>query len=127
MANGQENLIPFNERSEEEHRKIASKGGIKSGETRRQKRAIKDIANTILGLPNTNPNNIKQIEELGIDKEDIDNQTVMVVALMSKAFKGDTKAFNSLMSITGDAIQTVNVNTVTDEKVKELEAILNEE
>ena len=33
---GQENLIPFNERTEEEQREIARKAGIASGEARRE-------------------------------------------------------------------------------------------
>lgn len=33
-----ENLIPFNERTEEEQRELARMGGIASGEARRRKR-----------------------------------------------------------------------------------------
>ena len=39
MAN--ENLIPFNERTEEEQRKIQRKGGIASGKARREKADLK--------------------------------------------------------------------------------------
>ena len=42
MANkGQENLIPFTERTEEEQREIARQGGIRSGEVRREKATMK--------------------------------------------------------------------------------------
>ena len=43
MAN-EENLIPFNERTESEQRQIAQKGGIASGAARRRKRSMKEAA-----------------------------------------------------------------------------------
>ena len=41
MAKGQDNLIPFNERTEEEQREIARQGGIASGEARREKATMR--------------------------------------------------------------------------------------
>lgn len=41
MANEQ-NLIPFNERTEKEQREIARQGGIKSGEVRRIRKSFKE-------------------------------------------------------------------------------------
>lgn len=46
--NGEENLIPFNERTEDEQRELARKGGIASGEARRRKKAFKDLFEQIL-------------------------------------------------------------------------------
>ena len=42
MANEQ-NLIPFDERTESEQREIATAGGIASGAARRRKRALKGL------------------------------------------------------------------------------------
>lgn len=42
MANGHENLIPVTERSKGEARVLGKIGGIKSGETRRKKKALKE-------------------------------------------------------------------------------------
>ena len=50
MAN-EENLIPFNERTESEQRQIAQKGGIASGAARRRKRSMKEAADYYLSLP----------------------------------------------------------------------------
>lgn len=47
MAN-EENLIPFNERTESEQRQIAQKGGIASGAARRRKRSMKEAADYYL-------------------------------------------------------------------------------
>ena len=41
MANGHENLIPFDKRSEAEQREIRQKGGIASGKARREKADFK--------------------------------------------------------------------------------------
>lgn len=42
------NLIPMNERTKEEQREIARKGGRESGKVRRRKRTMKDAAHLIL-------------------------------------------------------------------------------
>ena len=47
MSNN-ENLIPFNERTEEEVRAIAKKGGINSGKARKEKAALKKTLLTLL-------------------------------------------------------------------------------
>lgn len=44
MANGQDNLIPLNERAKEEQREIAKKGGKASGVARRRKADLRKIA-----------------------------------------------------------------------------------
>ncbi len=44
---GEENLIPFNERTEDELRELAKKGGIASGRARRRKSNIKKALETI--------------------------------------------------------------------------------
>lgn len=48
MATGQENLIPMNKRTKEEVREIARRGGIASGETRREKATFKKQLQMIL-------------------------------------------------------------------------------
>lgn len=45
----EENLIPMNERSENEVRELARKGGIKSGESRREKKLFKEAIEKKLG------------------------------------------------------------------------------
>ena len=45
----EENLIPMNERSESEVRELGRKGGIKSGEARREKKLFKEAIEKKLG------------------------------------------------------------------------------
>lgn len=73
MAN-EENLIPFNERTESEQRQIAQKGGIASGAARRRKRSMKEAADYYLSLPETDRRRVNALLRDEVDNEDIDNQ-----------------------------------------------------
>ena len=89
MANEQ-NLIPWNKRTESEQREYAKKGGQKSGEVRRQRKAMKEQMEMLLSLPfNIKDNNGNDIAEmlskLGIEKESIDNQMAMIISLWQTA------------------------------------------
>lgn len=89
MANEQ-NLIPWNKRTEKEQREYAKKGGKKSGEVRRQRKAMKEQMEMLLSMPlkvtDRNGNKLADmIETLGIDKDIIDNQMAMIVALWQTA------------------------------------------
>ena len=44
---GIDNLIPFNERTQEEARELGKLGGIKSGEVRRKKDPKRNITNDV--------------------------------------------------------------------------------
>lgn len=49
---GIDNLVPMSERSKEEVREIARKGGINSGKTRREKATLKKTLETLLEMTN---------------------------------------------------------------------------
>ena len=106
MANEQ-NLIPWNRRTESEQREYAKKGGQKSGEVRRQRKAMKEQIEMLLSLPFKQQEQLKFIEDLGIETDDIDNQMALLVAMYGKALKGDVQAFNIIREVTQDS-QTIN-------------------
>lgn len=91
MANEQ-NLIPFGERSESEERAMRSKGGKNSGVTRRRKRTVKQAVELVMSLPVSDPKVRAKLKKMGIDMDDADNQTAVVVGLLGRAMKGDPKA-----------------------------------
>lgn len=97
---GIDNLIPFNQLSQEEHREIARKGGKASVKARRQKKALKEQIELLLSLPLQDSRIRNKMEQLGIDADNIDNQMAMVIAMWNKALKGDVKAFKALTEIT---------------------------
>ena len=99
---GKKNLIPFNERTEDEQRKIQSDGGRASGAARRRKRALKEAADLYLSLPVSDRRKWNALAKRGIDPEDIDNQMAMIVGLADAAANGDARAGRLIVDILGD-------------------------
>lgn len=66
------NLIPMNERTKEEQREIARKGGRESGKVRRRKRTMKDAAQLILQLP-VGAEQAALLQKYGIAESDCTN------------------------------------------------------
>lgn len=126
--NGQENLIPFQELTEEEHRSIARKGGKASVEARRKKKAMREVAEMVLGSKiSDNDEKIRQqLKEKGISEEDMTYQTAVVFATLGQALKGNVKAVKELREMAGEAVQEIKINTTVDDKVKELQEALKE-
>lgn len=85
MAN-EENLIPFNERTESEQREIATKGGIASGTSRRAYRSLKQAAKAFF-------------------KENDNAAMRMIQALYEEAEKGNVKAVEKLQDLIGETVQ----------------------
>lgn len=119
MAKHPNLMPPFNERSPDEVRELNRKGGIKSGEVRRRKSAMKDIAQMVLGLkPNITQGAKLQLKQMGIDERDLTTQTVALVKILEKAMKGDVQAMQFIRDTAGqkptdklDVVQTTNVKT----------------
>ena len=101
MANEQ-NLIPFNKRTKSEQREYAKKGGKKSGEVRRQRKAMKEQMEMLLSLPFKQQKQLNFMKDLGIKENEIDNQMALMVAMYVKAIKGDVQAFNTIREVTQD-------------------------
>lgn len=111
MAN-EKNLIPINKRTKNEQREYQSKGGKKSGEVRRQRKAMKEQMEMLLTLPFKQKKQLKFIKDLGVENEEIDNQMALIVAMYGKALKGDVQAFNTIREITEDNKTTNNNNRI---------------
>lgn len=100
-----ENLLPpFGKgRSTDEARKSGQKGGINSGAVRRKKAAMKDVAAMVLGLKRkVSDKTIAQLQEMGIDAEEITTQTLALMKLGDKAIAGDIKALECLRDTAGE-------------------------
>ena len=121
MANEQ-NLIPFNKRTEKEQREYARKGGKKSGEVRRKRKAMKEQMEMLLSLPFKQSEPLDFMKNLGIEEDNLDNQMALIVAMYSKALKGDVQAFNTIREVVQDE------KTVKDEdRVQIINDLPNEE
>lgn len=107
MANGQENLKPFNSLTEEEQRELARKGGIASGKARAERKKFKEDLITALEAIKDG----KTVQELGIE------------AIISKFISGDMQAFTIVRDTIGekptDKVETEVVSTIKVDVVDE--------
>lgn len=109
MANEQ-NLILFDSnQSREEAQKNGSKGGKKSGEVRRKRKAMKEQMEMLLSLPFKAENGNEFMRNLGIDEENIDNQMALMVVIYQKAMSGDMEFIEKIESIVKD--KTISSDT----------------
>lgn len=90
MAN-EKNLIPNENRTPSELREIARKGGVASGESRRKKKSLSELAKAIADNP-ANANSKKKLAKMGIADEDATNNARIVAAVFDKAVKGNIMA-----------------------------------
>lgn len=118
MAN-EENLIPFNKRTESEQREITSKGGKKSGESRRNKKLLKDYMDAVLELPVTSNKQFNNLSKMGIPVENIDNKMLLVVSLFKRATIGDVSAFKEIRSLIGEE------TAPNEEQLRKLDDVLD--
>ncbi len=104
MAN-EENLIPMDERSQNEARELGKKGGKKSGEARRRKKDMKAKMKLLLSLQPT-ASQTELLKALGIPEEDADNEMLLLVAMFQAATEDrDNKAFDKVMDVLGKTVQ----------------------
>ena len=71
---GQENLIPFNERTEEEQREIARQGGIASGKARQEKATFKKTLEMLLDEKNSKGKTYRELIALGQIKSAVEGK-----------------------------------------------------
>lgn len=98
----EENLISLADRTTEEQREIAKKGGIASGKARRKRKTLK--------------------EELLLLLEKGDTQEKVSLALIQQALEGNTKAFEVIRDSIGEKPIDKSLNATTD--AKKLEDLL---
>ena len=98
---GEENLIPFSERTKEEARELGRRGGKASGAARRRKRSLKEAADLYLSLPLEDKRRWNKLSRRYLDAEDIDNQMAMIVSLWDGAMAGDARSAKVLIDLIG--------------------------
>lgn len=108
----EQNLIPMNKRTKSEQREYTQKGGRKSGEVRRQRKAMKEQMDMLLSLPFKKEKQLDFIKRLGIERDEINNQMALIVAIYGKALKGDIQAFNAIRGIIEDDGANNNSNRI---------------
>lgn len=98
-----ENLIPANKRSLEEARENGKKGGIKSGEVRREKKLFKEALLVALEAK---------------DDEGIYGLTKIIAGIVNEAQKGNPKAFEVIRDTIGEKPIEKNETTISNPPFK---------
>ena len=94
-----EDLKPV--RSKAEAKERGAKGGKASGEARRAKKTLRELVELFAAL-GVSEETRKKMKALGIPEELMTRKMQPVVALFSKANKGDVSAFNAIRDIVGE-------------------------
>lgn len=71
---GIDNLIPFNKLTEEEQKEMARKGGIRSGEVRKEKATMKKTLEMLLNEKNNKGKTYRELSTLGLIKGAVDGK-----------------------------------------------------
>ena len=124
MANEQ-NLMPIelvnSRRTREQHSEDSRRAGKKSAEVRRQRKAMQEQMEMLLSLPfNLKDNNgndvVEALASLGIEKDSIDNQMAMIIALWKTSINSNTaqqiQAIREIREIVQDSQTTNKENRV---------------
>ena len=131
---GYPNLIkPTEDRTTEERRASATKAGIASGESRRRKRTIAEVARAILDSPEMDPDTLALLQSIGLDGTKRDTMTL---AQIIRATKGDPDSFRLIRDTIGEKpreeleiggladrpIQTIDMSKLSDDDLRRLAA-----
>lgn len=115
MANEQ-NLIPWNKRTESEQREYASQGGKRSGEVRRKKKKMKEMMNLLLSLEMPESEGKEQLRELGIEDEDLNVQTQILMQQVRKAMEGNLASAEFVRSVS-DEVGAIKDDTNKNDRI----------
>lgn len=122
-----EDLIPMNQRTKEEVKKITQKGGINSGKSRRKKKAMKDIILS-LGKEDAPPQVVAKLIQLGMleQGEVCSMDEALVLAQYGKALSGNTRAAQFVRDTAGQKPKDeIEISDITREQSK-LDEILKQ-
>ena len=103
---GKDNLKPV--RTKSEARERGKKGGIASGEKRREKKAMKETLETLLQMPlkSGKAADLDEIKDIAALKgKNITVQEAIMLAQIQKAMKGDTKAAEYVRDTSGNKLK----------------------
>ena len=122
-----EDLIPMNQRTKEEVKRITKKGGINSGKSRRKKKAMKDIILS-LGKEDAPPQVVAKLIQLGMleQGEVCSMDEALVLAQYGKALSGNTRAAQFVRDTAGQKPKDeIEISDITREQSK-LDEILKQ-
>lgn len=115
---GAKNLQPLNTIDPERAREIRRKGAEATNRLMRQRKSMKENMNLLLSLPAMSGTKLKQeARNMGIEEKDVDNQTIMLLALFKKALKGDVAACKEVRAVVGELFPLEEESSLPDNNI----------
>lgn len=119
MAN-EKNLIPFDERTENEQREIARQGGIASGIARREKKTVQKILGDFLDLGITQNKTLEALaRKAGLSTDGSIKDLVTAVCVLNTLKKGDISELEKIAKLLGEQTE------IADTEAQKQEAFLD--
>ena len=106
------NLIPNSERSPKEVRENGRKGGIKSGQVRREQKTYREMAKAMLSAQITDPKMLEEMAKYGIEGTDLKSYTLL--GMIKASAEGSHNAFDRLLELTGEKDTPTDQNRFND-------------
>jgi hypothetical protein len=111
MAGANDNLVPLNERTKEEQRRITTAGGKASGIARAKKRTMREIAEMVATMEVKDPKMLAMLHAAGF-QDPITNDDAAFFGLIRKAQSGDPAAMKLLAEMRGQYSTRVEVEPI---------------
>ena len=120
----QKDLIPLNQRTKDEQKKICSKGGKKSGEVRRDQKTYRDMAKAMLSATITDEDILNELKAYGLSETDVKAYTLL--GMIKASGNGSHNAFDRLMELIGEKEQNQNENVIAklDKVLGEIDEVM---
>ena len=120
-------LIPLNQRTKDEQKKICSKGGKKSGEVRREQKTYRDMAKAMLSSTITDEDILNELKAYGLSETDVKAYTLL--GMIKASGNGSHNAFDRLMELIGEKEQNQNENVIAklDKVLGDIDEVMNNE
>ena len=106
------NLIPNSERSPNEVRENGRKGGIKSGEVRREQKTYRDMAKAMLSATITDEDILNELKAYGLSETDVKAYTLL--GMIKASAEGSHNAFDRLLELAGEKDTPTDQNRFND-------------
>lgn len=93
------NLKPFTKENAKEN---GRKGGIMSAKKRAMRKTIKNELEMLMEFSSLDAEKERELIEIGINENEINNQTILIYSIFKRALDGDMKASKLLIDILND-------------------------
>lgn len=97
MHGGEENLVPV--RTVDEARERGRNGGKASGEARRRKKTMRQLAEALMDSKVTDEALLERFESLGFKTKGLKISQAMLIGQMLKAMEGDPRCFQAILDL----------------------------